>query len=265
MKDFILFPPEYGRVRLEDRDIPVKDCYHLSTKGKDTLWLTEMQNNYLCDMDWFLESCCTSVEEVLEAQARGAGRIELCERLDVGGVTPSDELLAEVLAVTELPVNVLVRPRGGDFIFSEDEVSQMLESITACRERNVNGVVIGALDSDGGVDIPTMKRLLEAAKGPSEEDFPPLSVTFHRAFDVCSGPLRALDEIISLGCDRLLTSGHEADAFRGRFLIAELVRRAEGRITVMAGCGVRPGNIDEIRSTTGAPEYHASSSFFRQQ
>lgn len=204
-------------------------------------------------MDFFLESCCTSVREVLSACERGAGRIELCENLAVGGVTPSRELIQEVLRVSAVPVNVLVRPRGGDFHFSEAELDLMCEQIEECKELGVNGVVIGALTLDGDVDVNSMRRMIAVAR--------PLSVTFHRAFDECRDPLSAFDTVCALGCDRLLTSGHETDAFTGRFLIGEMVRRAGGLI-VMPGCGVRASNIDEIRRVTGAGEFHASASFW---
>ena len=201
-------------------------------------------------MKYFREACCTSLEAVLAAERTGAQRVELCERLEVGGVTPSEPLLRSVLAATHLPVNVLVRPRGGDFVYTEEETQAMLESIRLCRELGVNGVVIGALTSAGEVDLPLMRRLIAAAR--------PLSVTFHRAFDETADPLAALEDVIALGCDRLLTSGHAPDAFTGRALIGELVRRAAGRIVVMAGCGVRPGNIAEIARACAAPEYHSS-------
>lgn len=208
-------------------------------------------------MKWFLESCCTSLEEAVYAQSQGACRIELCECLEVGGVTPSNELLQEVISAVKIPVNVLVRPRGGDFYFSEEEILETLEGIRMSAAAGAQGVVIGALDEDGNVAVDTMRRLITEARELG------LSVTFHRAFDVCADPLAAFDAILDLGCDRLLTSGHEADAYAGRFLIAELVRRASGRIAVMAGCGVRPSNIDAIASASSAPEYHASFSFFR--
>ena len=201
-------------------------------------------------MTYFREACCTSVEAVLAAQRTGARRIELCERLELGGVTPSGLLLREVLAVSELPVNVLVRPRGGSFVYEEAEVLSMLEGIRLCRELGVNGVVIGALTPAGEVDLPLMRRLMAEAEG--------LSVTFHRAFDESADPFRALEDIIGLGCDHLLTSGHAPDAFIGRAMIGELVRRAAGRIVVMAGCGVRPGNIAAIAAASGAPEFHSS-------
>lgn len=208
-------------------------------------------------MKWFLESCCTSLEEAVYAQSQGARRIELCECLEVGGVTPSNELLQEVISAVKIPVNVLVRPRGGDFYFSEEEILETLEGIRMSAAAGAQGVVIGALDEAGNVAVDTMRRLITEARELA------LSVTFHRAFDVCADPLAAFDAILDLGCDRLLTSGHEADAYAGRFLIAELVRRASGRIAVMAGCGVRPSNIDAIASASSAPEYHASFSFFR--
>lgn len=205
-------------------------------------------------MEYFLESCCTDVEQIRRAQEAGARRIELCENLAVGGVTPSAELLKVAISVATVPVNVLVRPRGGDFVFSAAEADTMLRDIELCREAGAAAVVIGALDSRGDVDMPLMRRLCDAASG--------MSVTFHRAFDVCADPLAAFEDVLALGCDRLLTSGHESDAFKGRFFIAELVERAAGRIIVMPGCGVRRSNIARIAADTGAVEFHASSAFF---
>ncbi|MDY2858046.1 MAG: copper homeostasis protein CutC [Candidatus Cryptobacteroides sp.] len=205
-------------------------------------------------MEYFLESCCTDVEQIRRAQEAGARRIELCEKLAVGGVTPSAELLKAAISVAKVPVNVLVRPRGGDFVFSAAEADTMLRDIELCREAGAAAVVIGALDSRGDVDMPLMRRLCDVASG--------MSVTFHRAFDVCADPLAAFEDVLALGCDRLLTSGHESDAFKGRFFIAELVERAAGRIIVMPGCGVRRSNIARIAADTGAVEFHASSAFF---
>lgn len=205
-------------------------------------------------MEYFLESCCTDVEQIRRAQEAGARRIELCEKLAVGGVTPSAELLKAAISVAKVPVNVLVRPRGGYFVFSAAEADTMLRDIELCREAGAAAVVIGALDSRGDVDMPLMRRLCDAASG--------MSVTFHRAFDVCADPIAAFEDVLALGCDRLLTSGHESDAFKGRFFIAELVERAAGRIIVMPGCGVRRSNIARIAADTGAVEFHASSAFF---
>lgn len=205
-------------------------------------------------MEYFLESCCADVDQICRAQEAGARRIELCEKLAVGGVTPSAELLKAAISVAKVPVNVLVRPRGGDFVFSAAEADTMLRDIELCREAGAAAVVIGALDSRGEVDMPLMRHLCDAASG--------MSVTFHRAFDVCADPLAAFEDVLALGCDRLLTSGHESDAFKGRFFIAELVERAAGRIIVMPGCGVRRSNIARIAADTGAVEFHASSAFF---
>ena len=201
-------------------------------------------------MNWFREACCPSLDAVRAAVRTGARRIELCEQLGIGGVTPSETLLREALAESPIPVNVLIRPRGGDFVYDEGEVQTMLADIARCRALGANGVVIGALTPDGEVDVPVMRRLIAAAR--------PLSLTFHRAFDESADPFDALERIIGLGCDRLLTSGHAPDAFAGRSLIGELVRRAGGRIIVMAGCGVRPGNIAQIARDSGAPEFHSS-------
>lgn len=199
----------------------------------------------------FLECCCVDDGEAVQAQAGGALRVELCENLPIGGVTPSIENIKKTLSAVDIPVNVLVRPRGGDFVFSEEEVSRMIESIKACREVGANGVVIGALREDGSVDVGTMSRLIEAAEG--------MEITFHRAFDECAEPFGALEDVISLGCDRLLTAGHAANVNDGASTLKNLVEKAAGRIIIMAGSGVRPGNIVSLESSTGVKEFHSSS------
>ena len=202
-------------------------------------------------MKLFCEVCCPTHDAVARAVAAGAGRIELCERLEVGGVTPSEALIREALAIAgDIPVNVLIRPREGNFVFNEEEAAQMLASIELCKRLGVNGVVIGALRPDGSVDMALMRRLMEAAR--------PLSITFHRAFDECSDVFTALEDIISLGIDRLLTSGHCADAWEGRFVLCDLVARAAGRIVIMPGCGITPANLPVIAATTRATEFHGS-------
>ena len=199
----------------------------------------------------FLECCCTDAGEATEAQAGGAGRIELCEDLPCGGVTPSRKNIEATLASVNIPVNVLVRPRGGDFVYDEAEVQSMLADIKMCRELGVNGVVIGALNRDGSVDSITMRRLIEAAGD--------LQITFHRAFDECADPFAALEEIISLGCHRLLTAGHASTVNEGMDILRELEKRAGGRIRIMAGSGVRPGNISSLEEATKVSEFHSSS------
>lgn len=212
-------------------------------------------------MKLFCEVCCPTHDAVARAVAAGAGRIELCERLEVGGVTPSEALIREALAIAgDIPVNVLIRPREGNFVFNEEEAAQMLASIATCKRLGVNGVVIGALRPDGSVDMAMMHRLVDAAKCPDDLGYSarPLSITFHRAFDECSDVFAALEDIISLGIDRLLTSGHCADAWEGRFVLCDLVARTAGRIVIMPGCGITPANLPEIAATTQATEFHGS-------
>ena len=219
-----------------------------------------------------LESCCTSLDEALAAQDRGADRIELCSDLSVGGLTPPRSLVSELVARLKIPVNVLVRPLprsvrscglahcpcGGDlgfkfrdFVYDDDEIAQMSSDIEFCRDAGAAGVVIGALTAEGAVDIVSMRRLM-VSRGL-------LSVTFHRAFDVClEDASGALEKIICLGCDRLLTSGRAVSAWEGRGLIAELVVRSAGRLIIMPGSGVCPGNLAALSAFTGAAEFHGT-------
>ena len=199
----------------------------------------------------FLECCCADSEEAAEAQAGGASRIELCEDLPCGGVTPSRNNIEATLASVSIPVNVLVRPRGGNFVYDEAEVESMIAAIKMCGELGVNGVVIGALKKDGSVDMDIMRRLIAAAGD--------MKITFHRAFDECSEPFKALEDIISLGCGRLLTAGHAANVNDGAETLKELQDKAAGRIVIMAGSGVRPGNIASLEALTGISEFHSSS------
>ena len=202
-------------------------------------------------MPRLIESCCPSLEAVRRAAEAGTDRIELCEDLSCGGVTPSEELIRAALSVAgKIPVNILVRPRAGDFVYSRAEVDQMLDSIRLCKRLGVNGVVLGALTPEGKVDTDTMRCLLRQAR--------PLSVTFHRAFDQCQDPAAALEDIIGLGIERLLTSGHCVNAYEGRFALKRLVEQAAGRIIIMPGCGITPSNLEEIASVTGAAEFHGS-------
>ena len=150
-----------------------------------------------------------------------------------------------------IPVNVLIRPRDGDFIYDDEETEEMIRSIEMCKELGVNGVVIGALREDGSVDIHVMGRLMKAAEG--------LHVTFHRAFDECSDPIRSLEDIISLGCERLLTAGHAANVNDGADTLRILNGMDAGRIVIMAGSGVRPANIAELEKLAGISEFHSSS------
>ena len=196
-----------------------------------------------------LERCCINALQVIEAVEGGAARVELCKNLSVGGVTPDETEIVDAVA-TGLPVNVLIRPRGGDFVYSESEILEMEKSIIFCTEAGVSGVVIGALDISGNVDMDAMRFLMSASGG--------MSVTFHRAFDECRDPFRSLEDIISLKCDRILTSGQSATAFEGASLIAELIRKAKGRIIIMPGAGISPENVDFLAHKTGAVEFHGT-------
>jgi len=177
-----------------------------------------------------IEICANSAQSCVEAEAGGAKRVELCAGIPEGGTTPSYGEIRTAQALTSsIDINVIIRPRGGDFLYAPAEVQSMLLDIELCKQLKVHGVVFGCLTKDGDIDVPLMRRLIEAAK--------PLSVTCHRAFDVCRDPFAALEQLIELGCDRILTSGQQSDAVKGIPLIAELVKRAAGRIIIMPGCG----------------------------
>ncbi len=199
-----------------------------------------------------MEACCTSLEAAVRACQLGFGRIELCEDLKVGGVTPSVELFRKVHDAVTIPVNVLIRPRGGDFVYDTREVEIMCQDIRQFSLLGAHGVVIGALDKEGRVDMEIMERLVALSRSLG------LSVTFHRAFDESRDALEALDAVLKLGCDRLLTSGHAQDAFQGRSMIRQVVMKASGRLVVMAGCGVRPTNIEMLERDSQAQEFHSS-------
>lgn len=211
--------------------------------------------------DLLMETCCTTLDQALFAEAHGADRIELCTDLSVGGLTPPRELIAEAVNKLSIPVNVLIRPKtatGGegfsakDFVYDEEQLRQIIEDIEYCKSAGAAGIVVGALTPDGGIDVPSMRRLIAAAA--------PLPVTFHRAFDVAAGdPFDDLETIISLGCARLLTSGRSATAWDGCCLLSQLVRRAAGRLIVMPGRGVTPANLPALAATTLATEFHGTA------
>lgn len=203
------------------------------------------------DSNRFLECCCTDAAEAVQAMQGGARRVELCEDLPCGGVTPSCANIEETLRSVNIPVNVLIRSRGGNFVYDANEVEEMVKSVRMCRELGVNAVVVGALRKDGSVDTETVRRLIAEAEG--------LHVTFHRAFDECADPFKALEDIIDLGCDRLLTAGHATNVNDGLATLKELNMKASNRIIILAGSGVRPSNIARIEAETGISEFHSSS------
>lgn len=202
-------------------------------------------------MSRIIEICANSVASCIEAEKGGATRVELCAGIPEGGTTPSYGTVRLASALTSLDVNVIIRPRGGDFLYTPLEIDNMLADIEMVKSLGVHGVVFGCLTAQGDIDMPLMERLIAAAR--------PLSVTCHRAFDVCREPFTALEQLITLGCDRVLTSGQQPDAVKGIPLLRELVVRAAGRIIIMPGCGVRPENIALIEAETGAREFHASA------
>nr|WP_223880095.1 copper homeostasis protein CutC [Stenotrophomonas sp. Br8] len=198
-----------------------------------------------------LEIASNSVASALAAQAGGADRIELFDNLAEGGTTPSFAGIAIARERLQIPLFVLVRPRPGDFHYDALETELMLRDIAQCRALGCDGVVIGALDAQGDIDLPLCRELVRAAG--------PLQVTFHRAFDAARDLPAALEQVIGLGCQRVLTSGGQASAETGAEVLAALVAQAAGRISVMAGAGLGPGNIAAVAWRTGCVELHASA------
>ena len=198
-----------------------------------------------------LEICAASLASALAAQAGGAHRIELCQNLEQGGITPSYGLIKQVLAQVNLPVFVLIRPRPGGFVYSAGELAIMRDDIAACRELGCAGVVLGVLDAAGRVDMAACRELIDAAG--------PLAVTFHRAFDACSNQMQALEDVVALGCQRLLTSGGQVSAEAGKQQLAALVTQAAGRIQIMPGAGITANNVGALADFTGAQEFHTSA------
>jgi copper homeostasis protein len=203
--------------------------------------------------DLAFEVCVVSAAGADAALVAGADRVELCASLDVGGITPSTGLIERVVerAAGRLAVHVLVRPRGGDFVYSAAEEDVMSRDIVAARSAGADGVVIGALTASGAVDVPLARRLIEVAR--------PLSVTFHRAFDEAADPAAAFADVLALGADRLLTSGGAPTALEGADLIETLVARSGKNIAVMAGSGVTERTAADIVRRTGVRELHFSA------
>ncbi len=200
-----------------------------------------------------LEICIDSVESALNAQAGGADRVELCSALFEGGLTPSAGLLEVVRDRVKLSVAAMIRPRGGDFCYGDDEFAVMECDIVMAKELGADVIVLGLLNPDGTIDTRRTERLIELAR--------PLPVTFHRAFDMAGGdPFEALEAVIDTGATRLLTSGQERTAVEGMDLIAELVQKAGDRLIIMPGGGVTERNLEKILRHTGAREIHGSAS-----
>jgi len=198
-----------------------------------------------------LEIAVFNIESALAAISAGADRLELCENPFDGGTTPSYGTLKKVREKVIKPVFPIIRPRGGDFLYTEAEFEVMLTDVALVKELGFDGLVIGALNADGSVAKDAIARLVEIAY--------PLEVTFHRAFDRTKDPFAALEEVIQCGCQRLLTSGQVPNAFDAKDLIRDLVEIADDRIIIMPGSGVRSNNISELAAFTGVKELHSSA------
>jgi copper homeostasis protein len=196
-----------------------------------------------------VEAAVETLDSALAAERAGADRIELCENLSDGGTTPRTKLIAAVAETMRLPVFVLIRPRAGDFVYSDDEFDQMIGDTELAGRLGIAGIVTGVLTPDGRVDVERTRTLVEAAAG--------LPVTFHRAIDSAVDLLAALENAIEVGASRVLTSGGAATAVEGVDLIAALVAEAGERITVIAGGGIREANVRDVIARTGVREVHA--------
>ena len=202
--------------------------------------------------DFKFEVCANGVESCIAAQQGGADRVELCAGIPEGGTTPSyGEIKVARRVLTTTRLHVIIRPRGGDFLYSDLEVERMAADIAVCRELGVDGVVFGCLKADGTLDVERNRYLMECSRG--------MSVTCHRAFDRAADPERALEAVINLGFDRILTSGQQPKAIQGAELLAKLNRQAAGRIILMAGSGVTEQNICQLQTLTGLHEFHFSA------
>ena len=198
-----------------------------------------------------VEVCANGVESCIAAQEGGADRVELCAGIPEGGTTPSyGEIKVARRVLTTTRLHVIIRPRGGDFLYTDLEVERMAEDIAVCRQLGVDGVVFGCLNADGTFDLEKNRYLMECSRG--------MSVTCHRAFDRAVNPEQALEDVIALGFDRILTSGQQPKAEQGIDLLAKLNRQADGRIILMAGSGVTEQNIRRIHEATGLTEFHFS-------
>ena len=199
---------------------------------------------------WILEGCVDSLESALAAQRGGADRLELCSNLVIGGTTPDAALFKQVRQLGQIKINVLIRPRFGDFCYTDSEFERILDAVRLFADLGADGVVIGVLQPDGSLDAGRMARIMAQVPG--------LPVTLHRAFDQTADPSRSLAEAIELGVTTILTSGQQATCLEGVDLLKTLVTQAAGRIDILAGAGVSAQNIAAIWQQTGIQSYHLS-------
>lgn len=203
-----------------------------------------MQEAYTLEIIAFSLDSCRVIE------ACGIHRIELCANPADGGTTPSYGVVKAAREAVGIDLFPIIRPRGGDFLYSDEEYMAMVSDVKMCKQLGCNGVVLGLLHRDGSIDVKRVAHLVSAAY--------PMEVTFHRAFDHCRDPFEALEQLVQVGCGRVLTSGQQPTAAEGADMLVQLVRAAADRIVIMPGSGVRPENIRELAQKTGAREFHAS-------
>jgi copper homeostasis protein len=201
-------------------------------------------------MSYIIEIATSDFETTRSAVEGGADRIELCANLSEGGTTPSYGTIYQCREAFDVLIYPIIRPRGGDFLFSDDEYGIMLHEVKLCKQLGCDGIVTGILNEDGTIDIKRTAALVEIAY--------PMGVTFHRAFDRCREPFEALEQIINIGCERILTSGQQPTVNEGMELIAELNKKADHRIIIMPGSGVRKENLRLLVEKTGCTEFHSS-------
>lgn len=206
------------------------------------------------NMNFKLEVIAFDIESCFIAQQRGAARIELCDNQSEGGTTPSYGFIKQARSKVSIELFPIIRPRGGDFLYTDDEFEIMKTDVEICKQLGCDGIVTGILKGDGSVDKERMRVLVNLAY--------PMSVTFHRAFDRTNDALKALEDIIEIGCERILTSGQKPTAMEGLDLIVELVKKADNRIIIMPGSGIKSDNIIDIAQKTKAQEFHSSARIF---
>lgn len=203
-------------------------------------------------MNYNIEVCIDNLESLHLAIEGGANRIELCSSLALGGLTPSFGMMKQAAKLSTVPVYAMIRPRQGDFLYDDDDVESMLYDIDAAAEAGLQGIVFGILTAEGNIDIRKCARIVNHAKLNG------LGVTFHRAIDQCHDHRQALENIIELGCERVLTSGLASNALAGVDVIAEMVQVADGRLSIMAGAGVSSDNVEAIVTQARVKEVHLS-------
>ncbi|WP_369712675.1 copper homeostasis protein CutC [Leptotrichia sp. HSP-342] len=206
-----------------------------------------------------LEICVDSVKSAINAQRGGATRLELCSNLIIGGTTPTKSLFKEVKKNVDIPINVLIRPRFGDFLYSDYDINIIRNEIKIFREAGVNGIVVGVLTKDGEIDVDNMKKFIDEAQN--------IPITFHRAFDVCKNPIKAFHQLQELKIQNILTSGQAQNCLKGKKLLKELVdlsNKNNEKTRILVGAGLNIENIEEIADFTGAVNFHFSAKKIKQ-